>query len=133
MDEMYAGVVQWQRDAAEQGKTGWISNDWGRRMPVDKARSFTQSSALLGQSGTREILVDGLIRLARKDIRYITMLKAQIHDAIVMEMPESEVDKLVPIVVECMSTTWKPQLGGQSVDFTLSYGRPADNWFEAGH
>lgn len=133
MDEMYAGVVQWQQDAAQQGKSGWISNDWGRRMPVDKERSFTQSSALLGQSGTREILVDGLIRLARKDIRYITMLKAQIHDAIVMEMRQDEVDKMVPIVVESMSTTWKPSVGGQAVDFTLSYGKPATNWFEAGH
>ena len=133
MDEMYAGVVQWQRNSAEQGKSGWITNDWGRRMPVDVARSFTQSSALLGQSGTREILVDGLLRLAEKDIRYITMLKAQIHDAIVMEIPEDEVDKMTDIVVESMSTSWKPQYGGQRVEFTLSYGKPADNWFEAGH
>lgn len=133
MDEMYSGVVKWQRDAAERGNTGWITNDWGRRMPVDKARSFTQSSALLGQSGTREILVDGLLRLAEKDVRYITMLKAQIHDAIVMEFPEEEVDKLIPVVVESMSTSWKPQVGGQRVEFTLSYGKPADNWYEAGH
>lgn len=133
MDEMYSDVVKWQSDAAERGKTGWITNDWGRRMPVDKARAFTQSSALLGQSGTREILADGLIRLASKDIRYVTMLKAQVHDAIIMEFPEKEVDKLIQIVVESMSTTWKPQVGGQAVDFVLSYGKPADNWFEAGH
>jgi len=133
MDEMYSDVVKWQSDAASQGNSGWITNDWGRRMPVDKARAFTQSSALLGQSGTREILVDGLLRLAEKDLRYITMLKAQIHDAIVMEFAEEEVDKMIPIVVESMSTSWKPQVGGQRVEFTLSYGKPADNWFEAGH
>lgn len=133
MDEMYGDVVKWQSDAAKQGKTGWINNDWGRRMPVDVQRAFTQSSALLGQSGTREILVDGLLRLAARGVRYITMLKAQIHDAIVMEIPEDELDKTVPIVVESMSTSWKPQHGGQRVEFTLSYGNPADDWFAAGH
>ena len=133
MDRLYAGVVAWQRASSQQGDSGWITNDWGRRMVVSKGRSFTQSSALLGQSGTREILADGLIRLARKDINYMRMLKAQVHDAIIMETPEEGVDKVIADVVECMSTTWKPQVGGQSVDFTLSYGTPADNWFEAGH
>lgn len=133
MDEAYKDVVKWQRNASEQGKSGWITNDWGRRMPVDKARSFTQSSALLGQSGTRELLVDGLIKLARIDVHYITMLKAQIHDEIIMEIPEKELDKVVPLVVECLSTTWKPQVGGQEVEFTVSHGEPADNWYHASH
>lgn len=133
MDAAYEDVVKWQSRAAKAGETGWITNDWGRRMVVSSGRSFTQSSALLGQSGTREILVDGLIRLAERDIRYITMLKAQVHDAIIMEFPASGVDKMVEDVVECMSTSWKPETGGQRVEFTLSYGHPADNWFLAGH
>jgi DNA polymerase-1 len=140
MDEAYVDVVKWQRAAAEQGDSGWIVNDWGRRMPVDngngdrrKSRSFTQSSALLGQSGTREILVDGLLRLAAEDIRYLTMLKAQIHDAVVFEVPTGEVDDTIEKVVAAMSTTWKPQQGGQAVEYTLSYGKPADNWYEASH
>jgi len=139
MDEMYWGVVAWQKAAAEQGDSGWITNDWGRRMPVDNgngnprmSRSYTQSSALLGQSGTREIVVDGLISLAEQDIRYITFLLAQIHDEIVMQFPEEEVDRLIPLVVSSMSKTWTPS-GGQSVDFILSYGKPADNWFQASH
>jgi len=133
MDEMYAGVVKWQRNASDQGQSGWITNDWGRRMPVDVARSFTQSSALLGQSGTREILVDGLINLAEKDPENIRMLKAQIHDAVVMEIREGMVDEKTAVIVDSMSCFWKPQHGGQEVEFTLSYGVPADNWYEAGH
>jgi DNA polymerase-1 len=133
MDEAYSDVVAWQRKASDEGKNGWITNDWGRRMPVSQGRSFTQSSALLGQSGTREILVDGLLRLADIDPLYITYLKAQVHDAIVMELPENELDKLIPLVVECMSTSWKPQAGGQRVEFTLSHGEPADDWYRAGH
>lgn len=133
MDEMYKDVVAWQRASAKLGDRGYIVNDWGRVMPVDRARSFTQSSALLGQSGTREILVDGLINLASKDLRYVTWLKAQVHDAIIMEIPEDELDKAIPLVVDSLSRTWKPMNGGQSVDFTLSHGKPADNWYDAGH
>lgn len=133
MDSMYSDVVKWQGNAADIGRNGWITNDWGRRMPVDVNRAFTQSSALLGQSGTREILVDGLLRLAEIDPENIRMLKAQIHDAIVMEIPEDRVEEMTPVIVSAMSCVWGPQHGGQKVEFTLSYGKPADNWFEAGH
>lgn len=133
MDEMYKGVVKWQGDSAERGNSGWITNDWGRRMVVSQGRSFTQSSALLGQSGTREILVDGLLRLAQKDLKYIGYLKAQVHDAIILELPEEGVDKAIEFVVESLSTWWKPQAGGQRVEFTLSHGEPADDWYLAGH
>lgn len=133
MDDMYKGVVKWQGDSAERGNSGWITNDWGRRMVVSQGRSFTQSSALLGQSGTREILVDGLLRLAEKDLNYIGYLKAQVHDAIILELPEEGVDKAIKFVVESLSTWWKPQAGGQRVEFTLSHGEPADDWYLAGH
>jgi DNA polymerase-1 len=133
MDEMYSGVVKWQRDSSKQGDTGFITNDWGRRMVVSSGRSFTQSSALLGQSGTRELMVDGLISLAEQNVGYIRMLKAQVHDAIIMEIPESGVDKTIATVIESMSTSWKPQHGGQRVEFILSYGNPATDWYLAGH
>lgn len=133
MDETYNGVVEWQRASSRQGENGYIINDWGRKMIVTDGRSFTQSSALLGQSATREILVDGLIKLAGVDIRFLTYLKAQVHDEIIMELPAKSLDKDIDVVVSCLSKTWKPKVGGQSVDFTLSHGEPADNWYEASH
>lgn len=133
MDDTYSGVVKWQRAASKQGDSGYIINDWGRKMIVSKGRSFTQSSALLGQSATREVLVDGLIKLAGVDVVYITYLKAQVHDEIVMEIPEKTLDKTIPLVISCLSRWWCPQNGGQNVEFTLSHGTPSDNWFAAGH
>jgi DNA polymerase-1 len=133
MDSYYNGVVKWQRAASKQGESGFIINDWGRKMIVSDGRSFTQSSALLGQSATREILVDGLIKLAKTDVRYITYLKAQVHDEIIMELPVSTLDKDTEVIVDSLSRWWKPQTGGQNVEFTLSHGQPSDNWYEAGH
>lgn len=133
MDEAYPDVVAWQQSAASAGRKGYIINDWGRRMIVTKERAFTQSSALLGQSGTRELLVDGLIELAELNPEYIRWLKAQVHDEVIMEFPEEGVDKYVPIVVECLSASWGPQVGGQVVEFPVSHGTPSNNWYEAGH
>lgn len=133
MDSMYSDVVAWQRKASAEGDKGFIVNDWGRRMVVSKDRSFTQSSALLGQSGTREILVDGLIKLAETGIEYITYLRCQVHDAVVMQIPEDRLDKTITVVLRCLSTDWKPAHGGQRVQFTVDHGEPAKNWFEAGH
>ena len=133
MDAAYAGVVKWQRDASNEGKNGFIINDWGRRMVVTKERSFTQSSALLGQSGTRELMVDGLLELAAINVEYIRYLKAQVHDEIIMDLPVEGIDKLTDVVVTCLSRSWKPQVGGQLVEFTLSHGHPADDWYQAGH
>lgn len=123
----YPDVARWQDEVTRIGERGYVTNKWGRRMIVDPDRSFTQSAALLGQSGTREIMVDGLIRLLERDPRYIRYLVAQIHDAIVMDVPEAEVDEVVAAVVECMETEWN------GIAFPMAHGEPADDWMRASH
>lgn len=125
--EGYPGVAKWQDEVTRIGERGYITNRWGRRMVVDPDRSFTQSAALLGQSGTREILVDGLIRMLERDPKYIRYLVAQIHDAIVMDVPEDEVDEVTAVVLECCETTWN------GIAFPMEHGEPADDWQSAGH
>lgn len=125
--EMYQGVTKWQWRVRDEGSTGWLINDWGRHMVVEPHRSFTQSPALLGQSGTREIMVDALIRMLRFDIRLITWLKAQVHDELIFSIPKSEIEWAVPKIEELMSTTWHPE-GGQAIEFSVSHGGPSRTW-----
>src|SRR5690606_8307043 len=71
MNDAYPDVIRWQERVTREGESGWVTNDWGRRMMVDvtyengrrKTRAWTQAPALYGQSGTREIVVDALIRM----------------------------------------------------------------------
>lgn len=134
MQSAYRKVTKWQDKVTKEGKRGTVTNDWGRTMIVDKDREYTQAPALYGQSGTRELVVDALIRMARRDIRLITMLKAQVHDALVFSIPREELDYWVPIIKECMNTSWGPSDGsGQVVDFPVSMGPAAENWYLAGH
>lgn len=127
MAKAYPRVVEWRQDCADQGENGWIYNAWGRRMSVNVERSYTQSSALMGQSGTREIMTDALIRMLKCDIRLIHWLRAQIHDELIFSIPETELEWAVPKIAELMSTTWN------GVEFTAAHGQPADDWEHASH
>jgi DNA polymerase-1 len=130
----YPKVAAWQERVTALGESGQITNDWGRVMQVERDRSFTQSSALLGQSGTACILVDALIRMAYYDLRLITWLAATVHDAIVMDIPETELEWAVPKIKELMECSWGPKDGtGQVIEFPVSHGEPSDNWRLAGH
>lgn len=127
MAEAYPLVVRWRQDCADQGENGYIYNAWGRRMSVNVERSYTQSSALMGQSGTREIMTDALIRMLKCDIRLVHWLRAQIHDELIFSIPETELEWAVPKIAELMSTTWN------GVEFTAAHGQPADDWEHASH
>ena len=127
MQEAYPLVTRWQNRVTEMGESGWITNDWGRKMVVEDGRAYTQAPALLGQSGTRDLLVDGLLRMLEYDIRLILWLKAQIHDALVASIPKSEIEWAVPKYKELMQTTWK------GIEFPVGVGEPATDWEKAAH
>lgn len=131
--EAYPDVLAWQNKVTNEGDRGQVINDWGRIMQVATDRSFTQSSALYGQSGTREIMVDALIKMLYRDVRLITWVVAQVHDELIFDIPEEELDWAMRAVVECMETTWGPATGGMPVEFTVSQGHPADDWRQATH
>lgn len=135
MQRAYRKVTTWQeRVTREAQRYGYVVNAWGRRMVVERGREWTQAPALYGQSGTREIVVDALIRMARRDIRLITYLVAQVHDALVFSLPREQAAELTAVIRECMEVTWQPPDGrGQAVFFPVGVGPFAENWHAAGH
>lgn len=134
MNATYRKVGQWQDRVTAESAVGYVVNDWGRVMIVEKGHGYTQAPALHGQSGTRELMVDALIRMAYADIRLITWLVAQVHDALVFSVPKVHVEWAVPKIRELMETSWAPSDGsGQEIHFPVGAGTPAINWMEAGH
>ena len=94
---------------------------------MDKDRAYTQAPAAHGQSGTTEVLYDGLIKMARKDLRLMHWLVCPIHDAILMDIPENDVDYVRAAVDECMTQT----ING--IEFPVSSGPAGDTWEAARH
>lgn len=134
MDKTYPGVAAWQKEVRRAGESGYLTNAWGRRMIVDPKRAHTAAPALHGQSGTREIVVDALIRMLYADIKYITFIVAQVHDEVVFSVPKDQVEVESGKMAELMSTVWSPEDGvGQEIEFYVSKSKPAVNWKEANH
>lgn len=136
MDSTYPWNRRWRERMYEEGLSGWVTNTWGRRMSVDKDRSFTMSPGLMGQSGTREILMDGLIAIARDKIEVLRWLVATVHDAFLFDIPETEIEWAVPYIQSKMERTYDHTEFsniGQAIFFPVSFGKPADNWKDAGH
>lgn len=132
MNEAYPDLVKWQGKVRSEGSSGFITNAWGRRMLVDNGKSFTQSPALMGQSGTRELMIDALIRMLDSDARLIRWLAVQVHDELIFDIPQEHLDWAMPAIRQCMECKWgKDQ--GQEIEFTVSMSEPSDNWEEATH
>lgn len=128
MAKLYVTLTAWQLDirrAAEED--GFTINRWGRKMVVDKDRAWTQTPALHGQSGTTEVLKDGLIRMLNRDIRLIRWMVGTVHDAVVADLPVDEIHWAVPAIVECLET----EING--IALPVAHGDPAANWYEAKH
>lgn len=134
--DAYRFVARWQDVVTDFGEThGYVENAWGRRMTVDEGRSFTQSSALLGQSSTREQLFDGLIRIAEADINRMRWVRMLVHDAVVFSIPKSEVEEGVEWLMDKMQSYFEPKTRvGFPVWFPMEHG-PLDktDWYSAGH
>ena len=134
MNDRYKDVLKWQNRMSRKGESGRLTNDWGRVMIVESDRSFTQSPALMGQSGTREIMVDALNRMLNYDVMFITWIKVTVHDAIVYSIPKKYIPWGVDKCRELMETSWQPSDGtGQLIEFPVSAGTPSTDWQKAGH
>lgn len=133
MEEAYPEVTKWQNRVTREGRRGFVVNDWGRTIIVNPYHAYTQAPAMYGQSGTRELMVDAMIRMLEFDVRLVQWIKVPVHDALVFSIPETELDWALPKIVELMSCTWGPSEGGQMVEFPVESGKPAKNWAEASH
>lgn len=133
-NELFVWLKMFKDKAVEEGKTGWVTNTWGRRMAVDKGREFTQAPALHGQSTTREMMGDALIRLVARGEYYAKAIKAIIHDALLLEFDEATVEKDAQVVKECMEAVFDPKTNvSMPIEFTVEAGHPARNWQDASH
>jgi DNA polymerase-1 len=121
----YPSVAKWMKRAREEGERGTLTNAWGGVLYLEPGREYTQSPALFGQNGTRELLVDGLIRC--RDAGLLRYLKITVHDAVVFSFPKDNHEALAEKAEACFTTTFR------GVPFPLTSGRPAPNWYEAGH
>ena len=130
MNATYKGVVRWKKACvAFASQRGYIDNPWGRKMPVDPDRVYTQAPALRGQSWTTELINDALMKMPMWLLRCV---KVTIHDAILFSLPKARLEEGLALIKKCMESVHHPE-GGQEIEFPVTIGPPAANWFLASH
>lgn len=105
MHERFPRLVGWRdevRALAESGRL--LDNGFGRLMRPDPHRAHTQGPALMGQGAARDLMMGGALRLPAE---ILPMLRAQIHDEIVLSVPEDQAEEIGRAVVEALSFEWR--------------------------
>jgi len=126
----YPRLTRWQeRVRCQAERTGYVTNPWGRRMRVDRGHEWTQAPALMGQSGTREVICDALLNLPAE---LMCAVRAQVHDALLVSVPAADWASSGDQLVTCMESVVSPNRG-QPIHFPVSCGPAASNWARAGH
>jgi len=108
MRERFPRLVEWQNEVRALAESGaLLDNGFGRPMRPDPQRAYTQGPALMGQGAARDIMMEGLLRLADRAPEVLPMLRAQVHDEIVLSVPKDQVEDVRRAVVEALSFEWK--------------------------
>jgi DNA polymerase-1 len=74
-------------------------------------------------------MMEGLLRLVDRHPEALPMLRAQVHDEIVLSVPEDIVEDVRQAVVEAMTWTWDAP-GGVPVEIRADASPAGRNWAE---
>lgn len=131
MAKTYDRIIKWQNSVrAFARNNGYVVNWWGRKMWVEPGREYTQAPALLGQSGTTELMSDLLLALPH---HWVRRAKIQVHDAMLFCVPADKFEESREYLVEMMSQKLDAPVGGQVMDFPAEPGPPGRDWYLADH
>lgn len=105
MRERFPRLVEWRDEVRAWAESGeLLDNGFGRRMRPDPHRAHTQGPALMGQGCARDLMMEGLLRLPEE---ILPMLRAQVHDEIVLSVPEDAVVDVQRAVLDALSFEWR--------------------------
>lgn len=104
MKKAFPVLCNWRnRIRSHAERTGMVPSKWGRPLRVIPGQEYTQAPAQVGQSTTRDLLCDGLLRM---DDEVLDMLCLVIHDEIVLEVPEDRVEEIAKKAMDALTTTF---------------------------
>lgn len=121
----------WKRETVECARSGQLlDNGFGRKLRVEPERAFTGAPAAIGQAAARDLLMEGLLHMDEAGLT--PMLRAVIHDEVVLSVPSKDYDEVGRLVLDCLSFEWAPPGAYRLVAITAELGaRPGSNWAEA--
>jgi len=121
----FTDVVRWQRETQEKAEAGvLLDNGFGRKLRCDVGRAYTQSSAMIGQPTTRDLIAEGLLTLAATAPEILPMLRVIVHDEIILSVPKKDREEIARIAQKAMTRMWAPAGASRPVSITAGQGKP---------
>jgi DNA polymerase I len=139
--ERFPGIRDYMEDAKAFCRThGYVTTLFGRKMHYPEIaaknpslRAFNERAAINArlQGSAADIIRRAMIRMpdVLAEARLNARMLLQVHDELVFEVPEGEVEKTLPVVTRVMEYAPLPALS-LSVPLQVE-ARAADNWDEA--
>lgn len=122
-------LIEWTDEVRELGASEpLLYNGFGRPFRVEKALAYTQAPAGYGQSGTRDMMAEGLLELVKRAPESASMLRGIVHDEIVMSIPKPMLEEVCRTVVESFEREWAPSNADRPISITAGASLPGDNW-----
>jgi P4 family phage/plasmid primase-like protien len=122
MKASFPRLQEWRTEVRSIAESGdLLDNGFGRLMRAQPERAWTQAPALMGQGCARDIMMTGLLRLPPS---VLLMLRAQVHDEIILSVPVDAVEDVRRVVVEALSFEW------HEVPIVAEASKPGQTWAE---
>lgn len=103
--ERFPRLVEWQEEVRVIAGSGeLLDNGFGRRMRPEPSRAHTQGPALMGQGAARDLMMESLLRLPEE---CWPMLRAQVHDEVVLSVPKDDAVDIQRAVLNAMTFEWR--------------------------
>jgi DNA polymerase-1 len=113
-------LCRWRDRIRKQAvRTGIVPSKWGRPLRVIPGMEYTQAPAQIGQSTTRDLLCDGLLRM---DDEVLDMLCLVIHDEIVLEVPVERVEEITKKAMTALTSVF------EGVPISCGASPAAESW-----
>lgn len=127
MNERFPRLQAWKDEIRAQAESGELDNGFGRIMKCEPSRAYTQGPALMGQGTARDLMMQALLNLP--DF-IVPMLRAQVHDEAVFEVPLALAGEIVPRIERAFNFEWAPDPSFRPVQVVAEAGPLGTSWAE---
>src|SRR5699024_7553318 len=104
---------------------GWIVTGFGRRVAVDRNKTYTQAPAAYGQGTARDVFLEGVLNLPQE---VLEMIRIFVHDEIVLSVPRDRAEEITQTVVAAFNAVKLPCENGVEVPVLSDSAGPAESW-----
>lgn len=125
MTAMFPRLIRWREEVRWRAQQGFLDNGFGRWMRCNPQRAYTQGPALMGQGTARDLIMECALRMPDDVAR---MLRILVHDELVLEVPERDVDDVVAVIRQAMTFEWAPPGASISVPIRADVSAYGKNW-----